>query len=786
MLPACTDKMDEYFETPDWIGGSIYATLQSDGNYSIFLQGVDIADWQPIMDGKSILTVMAPDDDSMREYLQENYQTTDITTLDKSEVSKLIGNHILYYSFDTEKLINFRPDYGDGATTEQKNQDAGFFYKFRTYSQDAISTAFDSTRMRNVSVYHNERLLPVFSYRMFTSKGIDAATNYEYFYPETGWSGDDGFNVANANVTESEIIARNGYIYKVDRVLRPLETIYNEMKNAGKYSRILSLYDRSEYYAYDDDQTLESSASDSLFHHYHYAPLVNIDSEWGSVMSYTDMNALCSEAYSIFAPTDEAFQNFFDEYWGEGGYTSIDEIDSVTMVEILQSCVVVAETSSSGNASTPMVFPEEVENGNVMNALGEVVSNNTDEIAQEDRIICSNGVLYGCSVLTPPARFRAVTGPAYQYRDFSNFNQMLSASGWASTLTLSSVRYIMLYPDNDQLLNNAGIQRQGGVLVSSVSPNGMSTSSQTAYVLVHASQPIDGNTVLPTTGTAVLPTLVSPSTSSIDYRLYWYVKDGKITNSILHNNRLHYAANTSTDDQIWAAFSSLDYRGDPNGWTNGNCYSYENLLFPGDFSTVNNNSLVRLMTNNRFDESTEFFGFINLLNAAGVLNISGGTLTSELTLESCFMFIPTTTVLETAIVEGRIPGMTANGATVGSSDFFSVATVTDRDALIEYIKVYFIPLSTAAFTNYPYVGWGESTDDLGGLVSLREETRIVDGNSATYTTNVNVYDDGTSLYVTCVDPDTGEDSDRVKVSGEYDYFPFSFEDGGAHFIEGVF
>ena len=79
---SCSD-LDEYFETPSWIGGSIYQELQDEGNYSIFLQGVDIAEMQPIMQGKSILTVMAPDDEAMKTYLQTNYGTTDITKLDK-------------------------------------------------------------------------------------------------------------------------------------------------------------------------------------------------------------------------------------------------------------------------------------------------------------------------------------------------------------------------------------------------------------------------------------------------------------------------------------------------------------------------------------------------------------------------------------------------------------------------------------------------------------------------------------------------------------------------------
>ncbi len=64
----------------------------------------------------------------------------------------------------------------------------------------------------------------------FQSK-LDAKSNYEAFYPNSTWTGDNGFNVSNASVKEYGIIANNGYIHAIDRVLEPLETIYTEMKN---------------------------------------------------------------------------------------------------------------------------------------------------------------------------------------------------------------------------------------------------------------------------------------------------------------------------------------------------------------------------------------------------------------------------------------------------------------------------------------------------------------------------------------------------------------------------
>ncbi len=119
-LCSCEDRMAEHYAEPDYLQGSISEVLAADGRHTLFLQGVELCDWRRILDGKSILTVMAPDDDAMRAYLTAHYGTDDLTAIDRSEVRKLIGFHILYYPFRKEMLQNFRPKEGDGATEEQK------------------------------------------------------------------------------------------------------------------------------------------------------------------------------------------------------------------------------------------------------------------------------------------------------------------------------------------------------------------------------------------------------------------------------------------------------------------------------------------------------------------------------------------------------------------------------------------------------------------------------------------------------------------------------------------
>lgn len=764
---SCSD-MDSYFETPSWLRGSIYQELQSDGNYTVFLRGADIAGFKPMLDGKSILTVMAPTDDAMKTYLKDTYGVDSIGALSKEEITKLIGFHILYYSFDKNKLINFRPNEGDGATDEEKLVNAGLYYKFRTKSQDPITIEKD-TSGTNVSVYHLERYLPVFSYMMFRTKGIDAKTNYNYFYPETGWQDDAGFNVANAGVTDYDVITKNGYIYKLDRVLKPLNTIYSELKTSGKYTKFLSLYDKYQYYLKDNELTINYGNGTDLYQHYHSAPLANIACEW-PVTSYTNVAALAMNSYSVFAPTDKALDDFFNDYWKLGGYDSLTEVSSSSVQDLLFNCVY----------SRSIVFPEEITKGLIENSYGTVIKFDPTTVNQEDRIICSNGALYGCSVLTPPVMFGSVTGPGYQYKKYSNFLYMLTNSGMVSTLCSDAVNYIMLYPDNDQMLSNAGISYNSatGKLVTNGSSS-INGSAMQNYIYAHVVAPTDGSTTLPTSGMKVYTSL------SPNMKLYWYLKNGKITNCIRHNDLLKYSGNTTTEADVFSSFSPLAYRGNVDGWTNGHCYSYTPGFFEGSFDNVSNSKFIATMWAHHLDATTEFFGWINLLDKAGLIDHNSQSV--SIMAESCMMFVPVTNAVENAIKKGSIPGITADeSASTGSETFFDNCTITDKDQLQFYLKQYFIPMSTAVVSNYPYIGWGENTSSQGGLITMQQQETVSEGKTKIVSTNMNIYDNGSKLSVGIIDSSTGKDKKLVNVTSSYDYFPFVFDDGCAHFIEDVF
>ena len=729
IMASCQDRMDEHYESPDWLKGSAWEVLEARGNYAVFLKGVELAGFKPILEGKSLVTVMAPSDSAFARYLAEQEKSS-IEDFSESELKRLIGFHLMYYSYDKDMLENFRPLEGDGATDEEKLEMAGLYYKHRTRSYEAPTTALDSNGVK-ITVYHNERLLPVFSHMLFDTKGIDPAYNYAYFFPDSKWTGTGGFNVANASVDEYSVVTDNGYIYMVDRVLKPLETIYTELQKKEEYSRYLELYDRYSVYELDDQLTTDFGNGTDLYRHYH-SPLPSIACEW-PVTDWRSISMLSYQAYSVFAPSNAAFDNFFDSYWKPGGYTSLSDVNMIAMVYLLYNSVY----------NSSIVFPEQIANGDLENSFDMLINFDVENVPVENRVMCENGVLYGLNELDPPGMFTSVTGPAFRDKDLSYYLYMLYASEMLVGLSSRDASLTVLIPDNDQM-KEGGISLVDDWLWSNDDGDfsEMSSATMTNIVNLHT---VTGGGGISISGTQVLRTNIAYT--------YWYLKDGKITTSVLFNNKFMNPSSTVPFTDL----HELTYDGAQ--WSNGKAYTYDSQEI---FRPLLSSSSVQNQLAITRDESYPYYRFSQLLRDAGLASATDGNL-PFLGRRRCAIFVPTNDVLGTAIGAGKIPGIATDG------------TVEDQDQLADYLACYFVPTQNNGMTTYPYVGSG---------VEGEYNTMATWAAGDYINSRLIIIDNGQSLSIQLYRPGKGN-GNVVHVVPDYDYFPFAFEDGGVHYVNGI-
>ncbi len=757
-ISSCNDEMKEHYEAPSWSRGSAWQTLEAMEDYSIFLECAELSGLKPILEGKGLSTVMAPDDDAFQKYFAK-HNISSPSELTKQELVELIGLHILYYAYSKEDLVNFRPLEGDGATEEDRATNAGLFHKFRTRCSFPTTTEYDEEQLKDVIVYHLDAMIPIFSYKMFETKQIDAKTSYEYFYPNSTWNGDNGFQVANASVTEYEIPTDNGYIYKIDQVLEPMNTLYDELLSHEDFSTYVDFLQERSYYLYSEQLTEDFGSVSNQFYLHYFKGMPYYATEW-YLTDYRSIATNMLRVENIFAPKNSAFDKFFADYWRGTGYEDYEDI-KLRNPEALNALL--SNTFLSGS---PTFFPQDAPRPEYASSYGDQFLFDYDKLAQEDRKMCLNGTLYGVSEVTAPAMFESVVGPAYKYPKYSYYVSALSRSGLYGILSSDELEYTTLMPSNQQ------IEKYGWIFSAE---NVLQELGDDGYANVPAS---------------ILATLVNSNTSptSVDFGAgvaqvvptnqpwnYWYINtDGDLTTSSSYSVKFY---EPSTEAKFYQLTEITNGTG---SWKNGRTYSYtsgnpssdEMLMISADVS-------LRYYLAITPDANRPHFYFSNLMFKAGLTNktSSDGKLAIPFLANDRFVaFIPTNEVIEAAIAEGKIPGVEA----ASNADGF---TVINEAALVEYLKAYFIPLSRNGISVYPYLNSGIDGTE---YVTMSNSRFLINGMYELM--HVGISTSGTTIKfgIKNADMPTGFfTGNEVEVLPDYDYFPFAFNDGCVHYINGV-
>lgn len=746
-LWSCEDKMDEHYEVPGWVKGSAWELLSDesmDGQFSMFLEAAERAGYYEIMNGRGLMTVMAPDNNAFTTYLSEhNYST--VQDIPARELKELIGFHLLYYSYNKGSMENFRPE-GEGAYDEGTEiLDPGLYYKFRTRSSGEPTRETDPLTGKSVTVYHLERFVPVFSHYFFSSKKIDAKKNYEAFYPNSTWTGYDGFNVSEASVKEYSLIANNGYIHTINKVLEPLGSIYDQLKSNPEYSDFLAMYDKFSIYTPNDELTQKYGSAlnaDTLYLHSHRSPLAPIAMEWYKY-DYQRLDTLAYRAYSLFAPNNTALNEFFNSYWKNSGYADYNSLDPLIQTLFLNEYVY----------SGSVAFPEEIVNGTVTTASG--TKYNFDPYASDvNRKMCVNGSFYGLGKIQTPILFNSVSGPAFHEKRFLNFLYAMNSANLLSSFGAENEKYTLLIPNNSAFEADGiflNYYAEGGKLEQKPEGEWESVSSDELQRIIRAHTVMSEEVVLKKQGTQIVPIQSA--------FCYWFVKDGKITCSNHFNGILEPG---STIDPF-VEFEEVTNSGKP--WANGKTYTYKanaiSGLFEAETEDGQGNSLQKSLAICQ-DTRYPYYCFAQLLKQADM--ISGETIVGL--AGRTIAFIPTNETLKNALASKEIPGadklMVYEDGTLGLIDSGKALTSDEKIELKKYISNYFLVASSVPSACYP-------------------GSKMENGEYVNYSGNTIVYKDlGTSLSIQLKDG-----TNVVQVSGKYNYFPFCYNDGCFHFIESL-
>ncbi len=764
-MMSCQEELakSDHYKAPDFLVGNAVEVLQNDGNYSTFLRGVELIGYTDVV-STQLLTVLAPTDEAFSNFLSARGYSSidDLYAADPVFVKEMITYHLIYFAMDWEKMVNFRPTEGDGATLADKAVNAGMYNRFRTRCQKDMTTEYNSAASvrDNVKVVHYDRYLTVFSEKLFQTLGLDAASNYNYFFPGSTWNPNhlaDGFNIMNAAVLDTAaVVTDNGYLYHIDQVIEPNSTIYDELASSDDYQMFSKIFEQYKYY---DQDITESEKRGFPVYTTHFTSLPDIANEWAS-SSYYDYTINSFNSYNIIAPTDDAMTKMFSEYWEAGcGYNSVETLNPLIQLILLNECFMDCDVTNEGsNYINYMCYPTFIDNNRAVSLMGTPITLPSSEF--DRRMVCNNGVIFGATSMSVPGVMGSAVGPAFKDVRYLNYLYTLYGSDLLGNYASNATSHVTLIPDTSQYrAERMRLFRETSDGVTTYTLQqwndeagdyaNMGASLMRNIVNMNTADEVNS---LPTTGSAVVETNVSYN--------YWFIRDGKITTNALFNQQL----NPTFTDEIWYSFKEIK-RGGDDTWSNGRAYSYS---YPGIYQPVTAESLETELSQNN-DRNYPYYCFAQLLRLSGLASdgafVTTGANTvrieQDMTDNRFIAFVPTNDAIKENLKS--LPG--CSNLKIDENTYTITGRATQA-ALAEYLLSYFIVRDRNSFTSYPYVGSNcKGQFETGG------------------TYNLQVIDNGESLSINAVGE--GAEGIQIPVVSKYYYLPFAFSDGAFQLVEGV-
>ena len=483
---SCKDDYIYDDGNPSWLGSSIYEYLDSKGNYTNFVKLIDDLDYKEVLARTGSKTLFVADDEAFDAFYQSNTGgVSSYDQLTRNQKKLLLNSVMINNAYLLEMMSSTPASNDDNATpnigeclrreTAADVTDSITFLTAAdipiTYNLPADGKEADKdywTRFRSKGIYlAMDATAPMMTHFIAAQMANKNITN-EDFALITGRTRDakDVF-IYDSKILEQDITCQNGYINRLDRVLLAPQNMAEVLRTNGRTNIFSHMIDRFSAPFYNASITeryrlLFGEGVDSVFQKRYFSkrsqggelnndagtdPLgepngnkvnhaLNYDPGWNTYSStgYSkeqDMGA-------IFAPTDTKLMEYFFSLDGGGRfllkayapdlveritpettdfnlvYQAIDQIPLDVIQALLNNLM-----KDSFINSVPSKF-ETIKNDAQDPMFDEVGDYHRDRIT--DVLLANNGVIYLMDEVISPARYAAVSAPAYVEKDKRIFN----------------------------------------------------------------------------------------------------------------------------------------------------------------------------------------------------------------------------------------------------------------------------------------------------------------------------------------------------------------------------
>ncbi|MVN22711.1 fasciclin domain-containing protein [Mucilaginibacter arboris] len=710
IMSACRKKaFDDFYGRPDNLAPAIYQQLQARGNFTNLLACIDKSGYKNNLSSAGYWTFFAPNDDAFKQYFTD-HNIQNVGQIDSVTMRKIVTYSLVYNAFQTDHIADFQSSAGWVANSAFKRRTA---YYDGVYASASSPTGYALSSNRNGSYVagdNNNKYIPYFYSSFMAARGL-TATDYNYFYPNSAYT---GFNVDAGAVVNKNIVAENGVIHEVNRVVTPLPSLEQYLSSNTNYSAFQQLYEKYMVsYVPSTDATHVYQVRTGTTNQVDiktYSPTLGFSPNNENYVKLQDNDGQ-SDGYSLIVPNNTAFNTYMTEVILEN-YKSIDKLPISIITDLLNA-----------HMWQTTVWPSKFSTTN--NVQGEPARFNasTDII---DKKVCSNGIFYGSNKVQLANVFNSVYARPYLDPNYSLMTRALDLS----------LKYIIINPSIKVtlfMLSDATLRSYGFDYSTASSAFTYTAPGTTTTVIGSTAQ----NMLLRILNTHVVLTpngeLNNLSGSGI-VETYGgeYIK--------YSNNSVQASGNTDNTDPNKQSIKVTSSRTTSNGPV---------YYLNGDALIYTNNNVGFHIAKYAAKSTDPFYSFYQYLINCPLYTASTQSINGIQTGVNYTIFIPTNTAIQDAINKGWLPN---NGTTTAGNKNpqYNPTSQADKDLVSRFIQYHILNKTTVApdgkksgifptllttstgdpatFTVANSLGSMQITDATGGVANLVPSTSNVLSN----------------------------------------------------------
>ena len=472
-------------ETPEWLGESIYAELQSgahlSGTFTYYLRLIDDLGYADVLSKTGSKTVFPANDDAFNAFFASDnqYGVSSYEQLSEAQKKQLLYSSML----DNALLLGMLPNVSNGTSVTpgkaiKHATNVSVIDSVRTmYISDIPSQGYwnfwDKYKAKGINVVTDATPSPLihFTYEYMLNNNLTVSGDASDFSIITGQTYNDGDTYIFRNkVIKGDVTCQNGYIHQIDNVLVPpgnLAQVLQQSNNTKIFSHIVDFwsapfYDASTTLNYNDWATSNGRPTiDSIFQVRYLSEysqdkvflrdptgkslasneVLSFDLGWNGYYpanTVSGVDVSIADIGAVLAPSDDAMMDYFNT----SGNDLIDLYGRSDLPKTGFTMEQLFEHLNSIHKQKPLLLAKIVNNllkaSFVSNAPSKFTTMTNDAMedmnmtigdiligsdGKYDVKIANNGIIYTLNRVVAPAEFTSVIGPLSLYTELSVINQ---------------------------------------------------------------------------------------------------------------------------------------------------------------------------------------------------------------------------------------------------------------------------------------------------------------------------------------------------------------------------